>query len=430
MKHSVREYKLQSGASGLVINVPGSAVVNMAVSIKAGSLFADPEKYEVPHILEHVMFSGAGKYPTSMEFKKEVEKNGAQLSATTYKTDILYEYQCTADEAERILDLLCMQLTDPKIPEDSFVSEVSNVREELERNTTDHLNVCSVNLYSVLLPKSFKTEKERLAQLPKIKRDDAYEFYKKTHSAGNLRFFLAGSFADDGRALVDRFETNITSLNKGDDYDYPVEPKVRLSEPLVEHRDLQSLYYNFTAVCDSEKVSLVDRVALSVGTGLLTGGWQSWVYGEARERGLAYHIASNFSRSPDASRLSFYYQVSRANAPELFRLVAKQTLRLKSGSFKADEMRWIKNLRRGTFILAHQTPASLLDWYYPHYVFEGAIRSPEEYVDQFEKVTPTEVTEALNRVIEEKRVGLSLVGDVDVKLAEELYGILEPIWES
>lgn len=428
MKHSVTEYKLRNGARGLVINVPGTSVVTLAVSVKAGSLFADPGKYELPHILEHVMFSGAGDYRTSMEFKKEVEKNGAQLSATTYKTDIVYEYLCAADEAERILDLLVMQLVDPKMPEDSFVSEVSNVREELERNTTDHMNVCSVNLYSQMMPKSFKTEKARLGQLPTITREDAFEYYQSTHTAGNMRFFIAGSFEDDGQALVKRFEEGIASLKTGDDYDYPVEPKISLEEPLVEQRDLQSLYYNFTACADSAQIGLSDRVALSVATGLLTGGWQSWVYGEARERGLAYHIASGFSRSPNVARLSFYYQVSNDNAPELFKLIARQSLRLREGKFTAEDTQWIKDLRRGTFILAHQTPGSLVDWYYPHYVFEGAIRTPEEYIQQFEQVTPAQVTEAWNDIWSQQRTGLSFVGQVTPKLVDDLYGILKPIW--
>lgn len=429
MKHKVTEYKLPSGAQGLVINVPGTSVVSMAVSVKAGSLFADPNKYELPHILEHVMFSGAGDYPTSMEFKKEVEKNGAQLSATTYKTDILYEYLCSADEAERILDLLVMQLVDPKMPEDSFVSEVSNVREELERNTTDHMNVCSVNLYSQMMPKGFKTEKVRLKQLPTITRQDAFDYYLRTHTAENMRFFIAGSFEDDGRALVKRFERGISSLKTGEHYDYPIESNIALERPLVEQRDLQSLYYNFTACADSHNIGLADRVALSVATGLLTGGWQSWVYGEARERGLAYHIASSFSRSPNVARLSFYYQVSNDNASELFKLITKQSLRLREGKFTSRDMQWIKDLRRGTFILAHQTPGSLVDWYYPHYVFEGAIRTPEEYIQQFERVTPAEVTKAWNGIWAQKRTGLSLVGQVRPQLADELYKIVKPIWE-
>ena len=57
MKHSIEEIKLKSGARGILIDAPGSGVMNIRVVFRAGNKFVKkPEIYEVAHLMEHMAF--------------------------------------------------------------------------------------------------------------------------------------------------------------------------------------------------------------------------------------------------------------------------------------------------------------------------------------------------------------------------------------
>ena len=57
MKHSIEEVNLKNGARGLLIDAPGSSVMNIRVIFRAGNKFVKkPEIYEVAHLMEHMAF--------------------------------------------------------------------------------------------------------------------------------------------------------------------------------------------------------------------------------------------------------------------------------------------------------------------------------------------------------------------------------------
>src|SRR5580704_6424130 len=113
MKHHITEHKLPSGAQGLVIDVPGSNVVHLQVRFNSGFQFADPKRYEVPHVLEHVMATVTKKHPGPNEFHIDAQKNGAYVNAFTSTDANGYVYECADFEMNRIVDLTCEQLTEP-----------------------------------------------------------------------------------------------------------------------------------------------------------------------------------------------------------------------------------------------------------------------------------------------------------------------------
>ena len=83
MKHTVHEHKLNSGAAGLVVHVPGSSVVNLRVTFHSGFQYAAPDAYEVPHIMEHLLATVTKRHSKPNEFMIEAQKNGAYVNAST-----------------------------------------------------------------------------------------------------------------------------------------------------------------------------------------------------------------------------------------------------------------------------------------------------------------------------------------------------------
>src|SRR5205814_1094132 len=112
MKHRVIEHHVAGGASGLVIDVPGSDVVSLQVRFNSGFQFADRKLYEVPHVMEHLLATVTRKHPGPNQFYIEAQKNGAYVNATTSVDANGYVYECADFELDRIVGLVEEQLTE------------------------------------------------------------------------------------------------------------------------------------------------------------------------------------------------------------------------------------------------------------------------------------------------------------------------------
>ncbi len=192
MKHQVYEHKLSSGAAGLVVDVPDSNVVNLRVTFHSGFQYASPEAYEVPHIMEHLLATVTQRHSKSNEFMITAQKNGAYVNASTSADTNEYIYECAAFELDRIIDLVEEQVCEPLFATKAFEAEKSNVREELTRNTTQHMSVCTIALAAQAAPRLWRRYEERIEQLDAIKLDQLEAHYERTHTARNARFYLSG----------------------------------------------------------------------------------------------------------------------------------------------------------------------------------------------------------------------------------------------
>ena len=103
MKHVVTELKLRNGAKGLLIHIPDASVMSFEFNFRAGEYLVNPEKWETPHLMEHMLLGANERYPKSRLFQAEIEKNGAYSNASTSVYEISYEAECADFEWERIL---------------------------------------------------------------------------------------------------------------------------------------------------------------------------------------------------------------------------------------------------------------------------------------------------------------------------------------
>ncbi len=56
MQHEVSEHELNGGARLLFVNIPNTISFYWASFFRAGNRFVDHDKYELPHLAEHLAF--------------------------------------------------------------------------------------------------------------------------------------------------------------------------------------------------------------------------------------------------------------------------------------------------------------------------------------------------------------------------------------
>lgn len=426
MDHQLFCHQLSGGARALVICTPGAQTAAMQVYFLGGYALADKQRFEAPHVMEHLMSSANRRYPDS-NFRALVEQHGAYRNAYTTQYYNSYAYQCAAFEIERMLDLLAAQLEGPLFPAASFAGEISNVHEELSRNTSNYTRVSLLALKAHFMPGSMKTDLDRIALLSNIKRRDVLRHYRQTHARANLRLVIAGDFADGGKALMYKFERRVAAMPAGQRLKIPPEPKVILTAPIVVAQPIEQIYYTLHSYL-SRPLESSEEVGLDVLRRLFKGRYDSWIYGEARERGLAYELTTAFESAPVLSYLGLAGHVNPSNAQSLFEVFTRSWQRAQRGDFDDADVEAAQNYMVGLYTLAHDTPASLVKWYGEDFGLSDRATNLHDYLIAARQVTKAGIIKLANLMTTEKRWGLSLVGNINQQLADGLYETIRPIW--
>lgn len=410
MKHTVTEHILASGAKGLVIHVPGSAVVTMRVVFRSGYQYSPKGKYEIPHVLEHLMATVTDRHREPNSYMIDASRNGAYVNATTAADTNQYVYECAAFELPRMLKLVAEQVSEPWFDSVPFAAEISNVREELSRNTTQHMSVCSVALVEHAFPDQWLGYDSRIAQLEDISVEDLHRHYHSLYGSRNARFYLAGDFSDGGAEAVTSFEQMFSRL--------PLGKRQRLSqsvgrgakEPILNVREIDQIYYR--AGYFWGEISEQQRYAMMLLRAVLTGGMSSRVLGEARRRGLAYSVGATWHAEQGNSSLGFGGYVTKRHAMELFEVMQRSLADVASGAVKVQELDEVKDRSIGGIVRSTQTASDLLGSYIDRYEDEDVIEGFEASLEQIRAVTPAAVREVAEIALASTEFGLSLVGPV------------------
>lgn len=427
MKHTVHELTLKNGAKGLLINVPDASVMTFEYNFRAGEYLVSREKWETPHLMEHVLLGANELLPKARVFQAEFEKNGAYCNASTGSYEITYEAECADFEWDRIADLLLTAITRPLFLEEEFQAEFGNVREELMGRSNNHFRHLSLALRQAY---GFKvlTDQERVLEMENVNLSDITAHYHTTHTTSNLRFVLAGKLPAPRRKLLRDLFENI-ELPKGEErLALPHELPETLKRPLYIHNEtVENLYFYMDSFV-RRQLSDSELDALSLINMMLTETLYSRILGTARERGLVYGMSSGYGQTLDSSNWWFGAQVMPKNAPALFDIMLRELIAVFENKVEPEDVIAAKQYALGRYQRSGQTVGGTASGYSGRYFFDEVIEDYYEVPKRIEAVDMDRIRNVSKAMFAENIWGLGALGSAGEPFIEQLHKQLTPLW--
>ena len=429
MKHEVREVTLDNGSRGLLIHVPDASVMSIHISFRAGEFLVPQDKWETPHLMEHLLLGANKKYPKARDFQAEFEKNGAYSNASTSVNDITYEAECADIEWQRILACMLLAISQPLFLQEEFKAEVGNVREELSSRSNNHFQRLSLSLREQYGFRS-TTYQKRLKLLKNVNLDDIQKHYKKTHTTSNMRFVIAGKITEGRKKHIKQI-IGSTQLPKGRGrIEIPVIHPVGIKKPLyITNSSVRNYYFyldTFTQTCLSEEL----RDALNLIDTSLTGTLYSRILGTAREKGLVYGMSSGAGWGSEFTNWWFGAQVRPDNAMPLFDIVVNELKSVLAGNISHEDIEAAKQYSIGRFQRSAQTVGGLAYGYMGRYFFDDFIEDYGLIPNRIKAVTKQKIVASATKVFEEGNWGLGVLGSRRSNDVAELHKLLSQLWPS
>ncbi len=427
MKHTVTEITLKNGAKGLLIHIPDASVMTFDINFRAGEYLVEPEKWEVPHLMEHVLLGANELIPRARDFQAELEKNGAYSNATTGVYDITYEAECADFEWDRVLGLLLIAITKPLFLEDEFAAEFGNVQEEMAARSNNHFRRLSLEMRREL-GLIAKTDAERLEIMDNVTVADVRAHYARTHHAANMRFVVAGNLVKARQDTIGKLLEDIDLPRSGKRFALPHERPRRLAQPVYVPNDTVENLYFYIDTFKKARLDDPETDALNLVNTLLTETLYSKILGTARERGLVYGMNSGLAQTRDASNWWFGAQVSDKNAAALLQIIVDELTNVLAGEISQEEIEATKQYALGRFQRSAQTVGGTASGYSGRYFFDEVIDNYYQVPERIRAITKQQIIDITRAMFAENVWGFGVLGNCGEVFASELRAQLAPLW--
>lgn len=429
MKHVVTEVTLKNGAKGLLIHIPDASVMSFEFNFRAGEYLVAPEKWETPHLMEHMLLGANERYPKSRLFQAEIEKNGAYSNASTSVYEISYEAECADFEWDRILELMLLAITKPLFLADEFDAEAGNVREELTARSNNHFRHLSLELRKQYGFKA-KTDDERLKLMDNVAVGDVRDHYESTHTTRNLRFIVAGNLTPKRQEQVLETLETIGLAHGSSRLELPSErPKQQSGPVYIHNKTVKNLYFYIDSFM-MRRMSEPETDALNLVNTMLTETLYSKILGTARERGLVYGMSSGYGQTKLSSNWWFGAQVSQRNAPALFEIICDELTNVFRGEIATEDIEAAKAYALGRFQRSAQTVAGVAGGYSGRYFFEEEVDDYYQVPRRIKAISKADIVETASALFADKIWGMGVLSNCDKPFAAELYKQIAPLWKK
>lgn len=428
MIHVAKEIELKNGAKGILIDVPGATVMDIEFNFRAGEYLVDKSKWEVPHLMEHVLLGANQFIPKARAFQAEFEKNGAGNNASTGFYYITYEAECADFEWQRILELMLVAISKPLFLRSEFLAEYGNVRDELTARSNNHFRTLSLTAREAhgLLA---MTDRERLKQIKNVRLKDIKDHYERTHTTSNLRFVIAGDLSGRHGAIAKMLEAIELPKGRGQ-IQLPNELPSNLDQPVfVPRPSVKNVYFDMGTFA-LKRFDDADMDALELVNGMLTGTLYSRILGEARERGLVYSMGSGIEIMRGVTEWWFSAQVLARNAPKLFEIMVRELSRIRAGDISGEDLESAKQYWLGRHQRSAQTVSGTMGGYTGRYYFDGIVNDYDRIPDRIKAVSRERIVEATEQMFGDRIGGLAVLGGGgrSRELTDQLNEMIQPLW--
>lgn len=418
MRHRVEERRLSNGARGLLIDIPGASVMATRIQFRAGMLYAkNPQVYEIPHLVEHLAFGANAKYRDEQAFEAEFTKFGAYHNAWTSDVSVCYETECADFEWDRIMELQRVSICEPRFNEEELKSEKANVRSELTGYMNDYYRLLWPRVQQAVGEEVLSLS-ERLKTIPNIELKDIREHYRRTHTAQNMLFIIAGKIRGRKHKIIRALEQ--WNLREGEKFEIP-EPELHTGEPVsVRRKDANNITFGFSLVTPRH-LEANEVFAMNCLNHILNGTMSSRIFGQARKKGLVYGMGSSVAANAKSSYWDFDGEVNEENAEELFKLIQRELMRTLNGEISEKDFLAARSYALGRFQMGAQTVGQIADYYAENYFVSEEVQPYTDMPGLIRSIEPAQMVELAREFSASGIKGFAAVSSVEKSVINGLY---------
>ena len=420
-------YKITKLSNGLrVITTPlrETQAVTVLVLVKVGSRYESPDLNGSSHFIEHLMFKGTKKRPTTLALSQELDSVGAEYNAYTSKDHTGFYIKLAANKVELAIDMLSDMLFNSKFESLEINRERGTIAEEINMYEDNPMLFAPAFLEQVMFGKN-----NFLGQLiigpkeniKKITRPALLKFRSQFYHPSNILITICGNFKErQAEKLVRKYFKNnyqlpVSSRAEGSIINYQSHTHYQ-SQPQIEIKHKSTEQTQLCLGWPAYHYLHPDAEALSALNVILGANMSSRLFINVRERhGLCYFIKSDLNPYQDIGALLIQAGLDKARIKQAIKVIFNELKKLKTQKIKPQELKKAKDYIRGKTILNLEDSSEVADWYGTQELLTNQIKTPEQKLKLIDKVTSSDIKRVAKDIFKTPKTNLALIGSFQNK---------------
>ncbi len=417
---------LDNGLAVTTVALPHLHTAVCALFVKVGARFEAPADNGLSHFVEHMLFRGTERYPSSLALNTAIERLGSTLHAETGRDYTLFQLALEPDHVPAALDLLGELLVRPRF------SDIELERRLILEEINEDYDEQGVEINADDIARGLVFDEHPLGQriigprgnVERFSEGDVRRHFATFYGARNATLCVAGPVAHG--AVVEAAGRALGGMPAGVRSEVLVAPPPPTGgRPRLRHvpdaGSQTSLAILFRAVPELDP-SYVALVAL---LRVLDDGMSTRLhYTLADQQGLAYSIHAAIEPLADAALFEIAGATANAKVPALVRELLLLLDGLRRGEVTADELAKARVRYRYETLASIDDAAAMAGWfggtalYYPPPALS-------QRLDAMAKVGVDDVVRVATEVLAPPNLALAAVGTLSRARLGELRAVLQ-----
>lgn len=406
-------HRLDNGLEIVSVELPHLHTAHAILMLRVGSRFEGEDDGGLSHLLEHVLFRGCEAYPSTWALNSAFEACSTGLDAATSRDYTTFETAFSPAELERVLELLGAMLSKPLLTDVELEKKV--IAEELQDEIDslgDDIDVDNLAKMALFPGPGFGAKiGGRLEDVAEYTREDCVRWFRRFYGASNMVLAVAGPMSAERVHDAARHALSVLPRGKRQ---VPPKAHPRADLPAFEFKGHVASQTEIQLAWELPPEPHEDWPALLLAQRLLDDGSCARVRHRVVDQlGLAYHASAELELYSGLSVLSVETQTQKKSVLRAIDELLAVVRGLATEPATAEELARVRGRLGFELSSVRDSPANVAYWFGLQRLYDGADGLADR-ADRLARVTPEAVQDVARRYLAERRMQLTVVGDLTV----------------
>jgi predicted Zn-dependent peptidase len=403
---------LPNGVRLILIPMEGVNSVATSVMVAVGSRYETTKINGISHFLEHMVFKGTEKYPTT-EDVNTIERAGGLQNAYTDIDITNYHNKVLASDWELALDINTQLALKPRLEQQYVDKERDVILEEMKRYDDEPAAKVGEAFHGLMYPNT-KLGMRIIGEVESLRSSDAKtlrDYHTAWYKPSQMVVVIAGGIASNEGKMKEKVGEWFSALEGKPEADFERVTVEEQSEPriaVVTKPDAQQAHITLglrTFARGSE-----DRFAWNLFNLIMGVSFTSRLFKEVREkRGLCYHIRSSSDNWADTGYWSIYAGVATVKVEEAVKATLHEVSQVREKGVTEEELVVAKKRLKTMLAFKTEDPEFMGEYYGRQELFGEPIVGMENYLKKIEKVTKEDIHKLAKQYLIPAHLNMAIV---------------------
>jgi len=416
---------LDNGLRIVTSTMPHTRSASVGFFVAVGSRYESREENGITHFIEHMLFKGTTKRPTTKDIAIAIEGIGGVFNASTGRELTTYWAKVARAHFPVALDVLADMLLNSKLDEEELEKERGVIIEEINMildQPSDWVHHLATDLIwpDHPLGRDQAGTKETVSGLTKSMMQD---YLGRHYQPAGAVLGVAGGMEHDD--VVSEVAAQLSQWEEKQRGSYlPMKEVQEEARVRVEHKPTQQAHLSL--VLPGISRSDEDKYKLSLLNTILGQGMSSRLFLEVREkRGLAYSVYSYVSPLYDSGLVGVYAGVDAQQIERAIEAILAELAKISNEPVSEEELEKAKEFTKGRLLLQMEDSFAVASWIGRQEILEDRVLTLDEVLKEIDAVTTEDIHGVAQRLFRQDKLNLAVVGPYEKTQEEQLKSLLQ-----